>query len=135
MHALLLLAWLLPIAAAAAGPGYVTIPAGAFSTLLAYEDNRGPQRVAAFAMAHAVLSVIVFELGGMVAASPGGGVLRVLIMVSVSTCGGPASATQRLQFTGSEISGVILAVSPDCSMTSMLTRANVTLLSISSSAT
>jgi V/A-type H+-transporting ATPase subunit I len=38
-------------------------------------------RVAAFAMAHAVLSVIVFELADMVAASPGGGVLRVLIMV------------------------------------------------------
>ena len=38
-------------------------------------------RVAAFAMAHAVLSVIVFELGDMVAASPGAGVLQVLIVV------------------------------------------------------
>lgn len=46
----LLLACLLPIAAAAAGPGYVPIPAGEFSTLLAYEDSRGPQRVPAFAM-------------------------------------------------------------------------------------
>jgi V/A-type H+-transporting ATPase subunit I len=38
-------------------------------------------RVAAFAMAHAVLSVIVFELTAMVAASPGGAVLRALIVV------------------------------------------------------
>ena len=38
-------------------------------------------RVAAFAMAHAVLSVIVFELGDMVAAAPGGAVFQVLIIV------------------------------------------------------
>lgn len=38
-------------------------------------------RVAAFAMAHAVLSVIVFELGDLVAAAPGGVVFRVLIVV------------------------------------------------------
>jgi V/A-type H+-transporting ATPase subunit I len=38
-------------------------------------------RVAAFAMAHAVLSVIVFELGDMVAAAPGGVVFQALIVV------------------------------------------------------
>jgi V/A-type H+-transporting ATPase subunit I len=38
-------------------------------------------RVAAFAMAHAVLSVIVFELGDMVAAAPGGMVFKVLIVL------------------------------------------------------
>jgi V/A-type H+-transporting ATPase subunit I len=38
-------------------------------------------RVAAFAMAHAVLSVIVFELGDMVAATPGGVVFQALIVV------------------------------------------------------
>jgi len=38
-------------------------------------------RVAAFAMAHAVLSVIVFELGDMVAAAPGGMVFQVLIVI------------------------------------------------------
>jgi V/A-type H+-transporting ATPase subunit I len=38
-------------------------------------------RVAAFAMAHAVLSVIVFELSGMVAAAPGGVVFQVLIVL------------------------------------------------------
>jgi V/A-type H+-transporting ATPase subunit I len=37
-------------------------------------------RVAAFAMAHAVLSVIVFELSDMVAAAPGGVVFQVLIV-------------------------------------------------------
>ncbi len=38
-------------------------------------------RVAAFAMAHAVLSVIVFELSDMVAAAPGGVVFQVLIVI------------------------------------------------------
>ena len=38
-------------------------------------------RVAAFSMAHTVLSVIVFKLGDMVAASPGGAVFQVLIIV------------------------------------------------------
>lgn len=38
-------------------------------------------RVAAFALAHAVLSVIVFELGDLVAAAPGGAVYKVLIVV------------------------------------------------------
>jgi V/A-type H+/Na+-transporting ATPase subunit I len=38
-------------------------------------------RVAAFAMAHGVLSVIVFELSDMVAQGAGGGVFRILIVV------------------------------------------------------
>jgi len=46
----LLLACLVPLAAAAADPGYVRVPAGDFATVLAYEDAPGPQRVDAFEM-------------------------------------------------------------------------------------
>ena len=46
---LLLLACLLPLTAwAADGGGYVRIPAGDFTTTLAYEDARGPVRIAPF---------------------------------------------------------------------------------------
>lgn len=47
---LLVLACLVPIAASAAdgGGGYVRIPGGEFVTALAYEDVRGPQRIAPF---------------------------------------------------------------------------------------
>ena len=46
----LLLACLAPLAALAAEPGYVRVPAGDFASVLAYEDRPGPQRVTAFAM-------------------------------------------------------------------------------------
>jgi formylglycine-generating enzyme required for sulfatase activity len=46
----LLLACLAPLAAVAANPGYVRVPAGEFATVLAYEDAKGPQRIAAFEM-------------------------------------------------------------------------------------
>ena len=49
MRLLLLLAGLLPLTAwAADGGGYVRIPAGDFTTTLAYEDARGPVRIAPF---------------------------------------------------------------------------------------
>ena len=47
---LLLLACLAPLAALAAEPGYVRVPAGDFVSVIAYEDRPGPQPVAAFAM-------------------------------------------------------------------------------------
>jgi len=49
---LCLLACLLPFAAWAAddGAGYVRVPGGNFTTVLAYEDARGPLRIAPFAM-------------------------------------------------------------------------------------
>ena len=49
MRALLLLAVLVPLVASASdGAGYVRIPAGAFTTVLSYEDSRGPSRISAF---------------------------------------------------------------------------------------
>ncbi|HEY5862183.1 MAG TPA: formylglycine-generating enzyme family protein [Casimicrobiaceae bacterium] len=45
---LVLLACLMPLTAWAADGGYVRIPAGDFTTALAYEDARGPVRIAPF---------------------------------------------------------------------------------------
>ena len=64
MRLLLLLAGLLPLTAwAADGGGYVRIPAGDFTTTLAYQDARGPVRIAPFEiMRHPVTNAEFLEI-------------------------------------------------------------------------